>query len=122
MQHIEQCLEKYERLRHRQQWWYKPSPTTEVKPEDQMPDCYSTSHSKDLLLICPDGDTLRQRKHDSCLWQEFLFTDPLWKDDGPFYTHTDHSIHCMPETIEHRAIRTKKGSELVSVDEIILFA
>lgn len=26
---------------------------------------------------------------------------------GPFYAHTDHVLHYMPETVEHRALRTR---------------
>lgn len=31
-----------------------------------------------MLLVCPNGDILKARKHDSLLWRELLFTDPLW--------------------------------------------
>lgn len=31
---------------------------------------------------------------------------------GPFYAHTDHVIHYMPETIEHRAMRVRNLREM----------
>lgn len=31
-----------------------------------------------MLLVCPDADILKQRKHDSLLWNDLLFTDPRW--------------------------------------------
>ncbi|KAH9643982.1 hypothetical protein HF086_004243, partial [Spodoptera exigua] len=64
-------------------------------------------NKKHMLLICPDGDVLRKRKEDSLLWKDLLFTDPLWIQGGPFYTHTEHVIHYMPETIEHKAMRIR---------------
>lgn len=81
MQHIEYCIEKYEKLRHRQYWWDNCK-QTEVKQEeieiDDMPEYYDRVRCKDKLYVCPDGDILRRRKEDSLLWKEFLFTDPLW--------------------------------------------
>ncbi|CAG9793458.1 unnamed protein product [Diatraea saccharalis] len=108
MQHIEYCLEKYEKLSHRQCWWDRHK-SDDMKQEqmetDDTPDYYDRVRSKDLLLICPDGDVLGRRKEDSTLWKDFLFTNPLWIAGGPFYAHLDHTIHYMPETIEHRAMR-----------------
>ncbi|XP_048477977.1 chromatin-remodeling ATPase INO80 [Plutella xylostella] len=112
MQHIEDCLDKYDRLRHRRLWWQKQR-TMEVKQESASeteldPSYYDRVNSKHMLLVCPDGDTLMQRKEDSILWKDLLFCDPNWVQGGPFYAHLDHTINYMPETIEHRAIRTKK--------------
>ncbi|XP_045779214.1 chromatin-remodeling ATPase INO80 isoform X2 [Maniola jurtina] len=111
MLHIEQTLEKYEKLRHRQQWWLSPH-NSDVKQEIDIDMCesetdYDRVNSKHLLLVCPDGDVLRKRKHDCLLWKELLFTDPLWIEGGPFYIHTEHILHYMPETVEHRALRTR---------------
>ncbi|CAH0402349.1 unnamed protein product [Chilo suppressalis] len=110
MQHIEYCLEKYEKLRHRQCWWDRQKACDFKQEEteiDDKPDYYDTVRSKDLLLVCPNGDVLGRRKEDGTPWQELLFTDPLWIAGGPFYAHLDHTIHYMPETIEHRAMRTR---------------
>ncbi|KAI8437735.1 hypothetical protein MSG28_011969 [Choristoneura fumiferana] len=96
IQHIEQCLEKFEKLRHRHFWWLRNT-RAEVKAEfaevEEPPnaDYYEDVGSKDRLLICPDGDVLRQRRSDI----------------GPFYTHTEHIIHYMAETIEHRNMRSR---------------
>lgn len=83
MLHIEQCLEKYEKLRHRQYWWRQAEPT-DIKQEEKETeiygDYYDRVNSKYLLLICPDGDVLKRRKHDCLLWRELLFTDPLWTE------------------------------------------
>ncbi|XP_073959810.1 LOW QUALITY PROTEIN: chromatin-remodeling ATPase INO80-like [Choristoneura fumiferana] len=112
IQHIEQCLEKFEKLRHRHFWWLRNT-RAEVKAEfaevEEPPnaDYYEDVGSKDRLLICPDGDVLRQRRSDSLLWRGLLFTDPLWTRVGPFYTHTEHIIHYMAETIEHRNMRSR---------------
>lgn len=114
MQHIEYCIEKFEKLRHRHCWWHT-SESTEVKREQLETDIcdrhydryYDRVKSKDLLLICPDGDTLRKRKEDSLMWSELLFTDSLWVQGGPFYTHAEHTIHYTPETIEHKAMRVR---------------
>ncbi|XP_053615593.1 chromatin-remodeling ATPase INO80 isoform X2 [Plodia interpunctella] len=104
MQHINSCLEKYDKLRHRQYWWYDNA-------ESETAGYYDRLKSKHMLLICPDGDVLKQRKEDSLLWRDMLFTDPIWVEGGPFYTHTDYSVHYMPETIEHRAIRLRNLRE-----------
>ncbi|XP_072933681.1 chromatin-remodeling ATPase INO80 [Epargyreus clarus] len=125
IQHIEYCLEKYEKLRHRHYWWRHRVKASEVKQEggenetDISPDYYDRVNSKDMLLICPDGDVLERRKHDSLLWRDFLFTDPLWIEGGPFYAHLDHVINYMPETIEHKAMRVRnsqiaEGQEMLS--------
>ncbi|KAJ0172326.1 hypothetical protein K1T71_012299 [Dendrolimus kikuchii] len=109
MHHIEQCLEKYEKLRHRQTWWVDAQ-TSVIKQEteiDLYPNYYDSVNKKHTLLICPDGDVLNKRKEDCLMWKELLFTDPLWVDGGPFYTHTDNIVHYMPETIEHRAMRIR---------------
>ncbi|XP_063529749.1 chromatin-remodeling ATPase INO80 isoform X1 [Cydia strobilella] len=110
MEHIKQCLEKYERLRHRHFWWQQHTNSEvkdEVVEETEESDYYDNVSSKDRLLLCPDGDVLRQRKTDSLMWRDLLFTDPLWTQGGPFYTHTEHSIYYMAETIEHRNMRTR---------------
>jgi hypothetical protein len=81
MQHIEESLEKYERLRHRHCWWQQQI-SSEVKQEfeetDVEPCYYDKVSSKDRLLVCPGCDVLRQRKTDSLMWRDVLFTDPLW--------------------------------------------
>ncbi|XP_063832717.1 chromatin-remodeling ATPase INO80 [Ostrinia nubilalis] len=123
MQHIEYSLEKYERIRHRQNWWDRSKPSEHIKVEeteiDDMPNYYDQVRCKDSLLICPDGDVLGKRKEDSLLWKEMLFTDPLWVPGGPFYTHTDHTIHYMPETIEHRAMRLRCNAEKEGQPEML---
>ncbi|CAG4960273.1 unnamed protein product [Colias eurytheme] len=101
--HIEESIEKYEKLRHRQEWWYD-SDTERTQEFDKV-------RSKHMLLVCPDGDVLKRRKHDSTVWRDLLFTDPLWIEGGPFYTHTNHTINYMSETIEHRAMRTRNLKE-----------
>ncbi|KAG6451472.1 hypothetical protein O3G_MSEX007172 [Manduca sexta] len=112
MLHIEQCLEKYEKLRHRQYWWYDQiSEQTSQDDPFHNPKYYDRIHYKNMLSVCPDGDVLKKRKEDSFLWREFLFTDPLWIEGGPFYTHADVTIYYMPETIEHRALRTRNMKE-----------
>lgn len=84
MQHIEDCLEKFEKLRHRHYWWYSRPQTdvkqeqTEIEEDDRCDGYYDRARSKELLLICPDGDVFRRRKSDSLMWSELLFTDPLW--------------------------------------------
>ncbi|XP_026735915.1 chromatin-remodeling ATPase INO80, partial [Trichoplusia ni] len=116
MQHIEYCLEKYEKLRHRHSWWTS-SQVCDVKQEagvtetDLCHDYYDRVTSKDKLLVCPDGDVFGKRKDDSLMWKELLFTDPLWIQGGPFYTHTEHTIHYVPETIEHKAMRIRNMRE-----------
>lgn len=45
---------------------------------DLCDDYYDRVTSKDLLLVCPDGDVFGKRKNDSLMWKELLFTDPLW--------------------------------------------
>ncbi|CAG4955092.1 unnamed protein product [Parnassius apollo] len=112
IQHLDHSQEKFEKLRHRRQWWrHDTAGPVKQEQEEKHTDIpshyYDAVNSKDLLLICPDADILKQRKHDSLLWRDFLFTDPLWVAGGPFYTHTDHTIHYMPETIEHRALRSR---------------
>ncbi|KAL0868568.1 hypothetical protein ABMA27_008036 [Loxostege sticticalis] len=123
MQHIKYCLEKYERIRHRQNWWDRSKPSESVKVEeteiDDMPYYYDGVRCKDSLLICPDGDVLGKRKEDGLLWKELLFTDPLWVAGGPFYTHTDHTIHYMAETIEHRAMRLRNNAEKEGQPEML---
>lgn len=101
MLHIEQCLEKYEKLRHRQDWWYSENISAQTTSD------YYRVNSKDMLLICPDGDVLKKRKEDSLLWKELLFTDPLWVEGGPFFAHTDVVLHYVPETVEHRTMRLR---------------
>lgn len=109
MQHIEKCLDKYEKLRHRQFWWQHTSEASTPRRKGMNKEKQGIDRvtSKEMLLICPDGDVLRQRKHDSSLWRDLLFTDPLWVPGGPFYSHTDHTLSYTPETIEHRAMRMR---------------
>lgn len=95
MLHIEECLEKFEKLRHRQAWWFSTT-QWQVKQEIEDDTCesgtdsdtvnaeYDRVNSKHLLLICPDGDILKKRKQDCLLWKELLFTDPLWVE-GQFF-------------------------------------
>ncbi|XP_052754026.1 chromatin-remodeling ATPase INO80 [Galleria mellonella] len=124
MQHIEQCLEKYEKLRHRQTWWYSDD-GCDIKQEvtetetDVPSDHYNRVRCKDMLLVCPDGDVLKRRKHDSLMWRELLFVDPLWTQGGPFYTHTEHAVHYMQETIEHRALRARNLREKEGQTEML---
>ncbi|KPJ17900.1 Putative DNA helicase Ino80 [Papilio machaon] len=111
IQHLELCQEKYEKLRHRRQWWRNYTESC-IKQEDNEyidipPSYFDSTNSKDMLLICPDADILKQRKHDSLLWKDLLFTDPRWVEGGPFYAHIEHSINFMAETVEHRAMRTR---------------
>ncbi|XP_049885990.1 chromatin-remodeling ATPase INO80 isoform X2 [Pectinophora gossypiella] len=116
MLHIEQCLEKFDKLRHREFWWKHsrgrpPRRKSAAKKRDSgeyiPPKYYDITNSKNLLFICPDGDVLKSRKDDSLLWKGLLFTDPLWGKGGPFYTHADHILHYIPETVEHRAMRLR---------------
>nr|XP_032522250.1 chromatin-remodeling ATPase INO80 isoform X1 [Danaus plexippus plexippus] len=109
MLHIEECLDKYEKLRHRQFWWRRieEAGVKEEQSTEDFGDYFDRVHLKHLLLISPNGDTLKRRKEDSLLWREFLFTDPLWGEGGPFYIHTEQTIHYMPETVEHRGLRTR---------------
>lgn len=79
MNHIEKCREKFDRLRFRQYWWYNP--LTSDKGKSARAVCsrqYDAVRCKDMLLVCPDGDVLKQRKEDSLLWKDLLFTDHLW--------------------------------------------
>lgn len=78
MQHIENCLRKFERLRHRQNWWYRKESDPQKSETDICVSPYERVRSKDLLLVCPDGDVLKQNKEDSLMWRDLLFTDPLW--------------------------------------------
>lgn len=81
MLHIEDCIEKYEKLRHRQNWWRRVKESCVKQEESETEiygDYYDRVNSKHMLLVCPDGDILKRRKHDSQLWRGFLFTDPLW--------------------------------------------
>ncbi|CAH2095187.1 unnamed protein product [Euphydryas editha] len=110
MLHIEDCIEKYEKLRHRQNWWRRVEESCVKQEESETEiygDYYDRVNSKHMLLVCPDGDVLKRRKHDNQLWRDFLFTDPLWVEGGPFYMHTEQIVHYMQETIEHRAMRIK---------------
>ncbi|GBP42676.1 Putative DNA helicase Ino80 [Eumeta japonica] len=69
------------------------------------------------IMLCGwffGGDVLQQRKEDSLLWKDLLFTDPLWVEGGPFFEHVDHIIHYTPESIEHRALRTKRLKEALA--------
>lgn len=119
--HIEQCLDRYERLRHRHNWWVD-SFETDVKEENEIdtyPNYYESVNKKSMLLICPDGDVLKQRKEDSLMWKELLFTDPLWIQGGPFYTHTDSVVYYMPETIEHRSMRIRNLREKNGQSEML---
>lgn len=85
MQHIEECLDKYEKLRHRHYWW-NSAPICDVKQEemetDICSDYYDRMDKKHMLLVCPNGDVLAKRKKDSLMWAEMLFTDELWIQGG----------------------------------------
>lgn len=83
MQNVEAFLEKYEKLRHRQYWWdikqIMESPRSRVKGSYARK-YYDKVNSKNMLLVCPNGDTLKRRKQDNLLWKDLLFTDPLWTE------------------------------------------
>ncbi|KAI5644843.1 DNA-binding domain-containing protein [Phthorimaea operculella] len=126
MLHIEKCLEKYDRLRHREEWWSKvlipsriPKNTKQEKLDQRDIKKHSKMSSKHLLLICPDGDVLKRRKEDSALWRSLLFTDPHWSVEGPFFAHVDHTLHYIPETIEHRAMRIRHLREKDGQPELL---
>ncbi|KAJ2954687.1 hypothetical protein O0L34_g2984 [Tuta absoluta] len=123
MLHIEKCLEKYDRLRHRDEWWSAVLIQTRIpkNPKQERIDIEKVNKmsSKHMLLICPDGDVLKRRKDDSLLWRSLLFTDPHWALEGPFFTHVDHTLHYIPETIEHRAMRMRHIREKDGQPELL---
>lgn len=121
MQHVNVCKEKFDKLRHRHFWWRNHKSNLEFKIEEpdysNLNEYYDKVNKKYCLLICPDGDTLKQRKDDNLIWKGLLFTDPLWVAGGPFYLHTDHIINFMPETIEHKAMRHKNMAAIGNVNQ-----
>lgn len=57
------------------------------------------------------------RKFDalSTTLHDIFFTSKIIEGEA-FYTHTNHTIHSMPETVAHRILRnSKKANQLVKV-------
>lgn len=47
--------------------------------------------------------------------QDIFFTNKIIEGEA-FYTHTNHTIHSMPETVAHRILRSsKKANQLLKV-------
>lgn len=92
MEHIEQCMIMYDKLKHRRIWWQRQYGNIEVKPEQHKKyyrNYFKAVLYKHELCICPDGDVLNRRKEDGLIWKELLFTDPLWVvGELSFYTGT----------------------------------
>lgn len=98
MHHIEDSLYKFEKLRHRQYWWYdedSPELKQEETESDLLPNYYDKVRSKHMLLVCPGGDVLKQRKHDSLLWRELLFTDPVWREGDKNFLVSVTGLHIV---------------------------
>ncbi|XP_020277600.1 putative DNA helicase Ino80 isoform X2 [Pseudomyrmex gracilis] len=55
----------------------------------------------------------------SAALQDLFFTKKII-DGEPFYTHTTHTIHSMPETVAHRILRSsKKATQLSKLQRIV---
>lgn len=76
IRHIIAMADKNKLRRHRLNWWFQAD---EIEGESDTPQpsgYYDRIRAKDILIICPDGNTLNEKKGDGDIWKDFLFTDP----------------------------------------------
>ncbi|XP_077286695.1 chromatin-remodeling ATPase INO80 isoform X2 [Arctopsyche grandis] len=106
-------------LRYRYRWWSSLKYESVVDYQQnssiaKLDDSLETNNTyydavltKYRLIVCPYSRKSICFKNESTIWNDFLFTYPL-NIAGPMtFCHTDHKISNMPETIDHRRIRSK---------------
>jgi len=74
-------------------------------------------HVDNKFKTCTNQMFYLPRKFDalSTTLQDIFFTSKIIEGEA-FYTHTNHTIHSMPETVAHRILRSsKKANQLLKV-------
>lgn len=81
------AMEKRTRIkRYWEDWWFEDK----TMPQKNL-----------MLLVSPKLDT------SSSVIKDLIFTKDVACGE-PFYTHTTHTIHSMPESVAHRILRSSK--------------
>lgn len=95
--HLANRLKSGSLIHHRHRWWHD--------------DCYScVSASRNLFLLSPEHQMSVPSIESSTILRPLVFTSVTSSGGNTTYTHTRHVHHSMPETVEHRILRSRKAA------------
>ena len=94
--HLAHCLKSGSLIHHRHRWWH-----------DDHYRCVSAS--RNLFLLSPEHQLSVPSIESSTILRHLVFTSVTSSSGNTTYTHTRHVHHSMPETVEHRILRSRKA-------------
>jgi hypothetical protein len=95
--HLGRCLKSGSLIHHRHRWWHD--------------DHYSSvSASRNLFMLSPEHQLSVTSIESSTILRHLVFTSVTSSSGNTTYTHTCHVHHSMPETVEHRILRSRKAA------------
>lgn len=95
--HLAHCLKSGSLIHHRHRWWH----------DDQR---ICVSASRNLFLLSPEHQLSVPSIESSTILRHLVFTSRTSSSGNTTYTHTRHVHHSMPETVEHRILRSRKAT------------
>lgn len=94
--HLAHCLKSGSLIHHRHRWW--------------RDDRYSSvPASRNLFVLSPEHQLSVPSIESSTILKHLVFTSVTSSSGNTTYTHTRHIHHSMPETVEHRILRSRKA-------------
>jgi len=97
--HLAHCLKSGSLIHHRHRWWHD--------------DHYSyIPASRNLFLLSPEQQLSVPSIESSTILRHLVFTSVTSSSGNTTYTHTRHVHHSMPETVEHRILRSRKAAAI----------
>ena len=95
--HLAHSLKSGSLIHYRHRWWH---------------DYYysSLSASRNMLLLSPELQLSVPSIESSTILRHLVFTSVASSSGNTTYTHTRHVHHSMPETVEHRILRSRKAA------------
>lgn len=94
--HLAHCLKSGSLIHHRHRWW-----------RDDQRSCVSAP--RNLFLLSSEHQLSVPSIESSTTLRHLVFTSVTSSSGNTTYTHTRHVHHSMPETVEHRILRSRKA-------------
>jgi hypothetical protein len=104
--HLAKCRRSDSLIHHRHIWWHKGSHSSVMASHS----CISASRSQ--LLLSAQQQLSAPSIASSTVLKHLVFTSMTSYSGNTTYTHTRHIYHSMPETVEHRILRSRKAASV----------
>jgi hypothetical protein len=110
LQHLAKWHRSGSLIHHRHIWQYKGSRSSVSASQDRWHSCISASRNQ--LLLSAQHQLSAPSIASSTVLKHLLFTSVTSYGGNTTYTHTRHIYHSIPETVEHRILRSRKAASV----------